>query len=158
MARGKVKPIPEGFHSLTPYLMVRDADRAIEFYRRAFGAEEVYRLTGQDGKTVLHAELRIGDSPIFLGEEALGHACDPKALGCTSVAVHLYVEDVDSVFKRAIAAGARVKTNLLDAFWGDRYGIVIDPFGHEWSLATHTKDLSPEEIRRGAEEYFAEAH
>lgn len=149
---GNPQPIPEGFHSLTPHLIVRDAPRAMEFYKNAFGAE----LLGPphmtpDGK-VMHASLKIGDSALMLNEEFPDWgAVSPLGRGGTSVTIHLYVADVDAVFDRAIATGAKVEMPLMDAFWGDRYGTVLDPFGHHWSLATHKEDLSQPEIeKRGA--------
>lgn len=154
IARG-VEPIPKGFHTVTPSLMVRDADRAIEFYKKAFGAELVDRFTGPDGKTVMHAELRIGDSFIFLGDEAFAKGtggAEKTAESCASI--HLYVEDVDAAFDRAVRAGAKVQMPLADMFWGDRYGQVVDPFGVGWGLATHKEDLTPEEIRKGAQQFF----
>ena len=143
-----VKPIPSGYHTLTPYLIVKDAARAIEFYRQAFGAEEVMRLPGPGGK-IGHAEIKIGDSRIMMADEfpdmgALG----PQSLGGTPVFLLLYVPDVDADFERAIAAGARSIRPVKDQFYGDRSGMVADPFGHLWALATHIEDVPPEEMRR----------
>lgn len=151
----RVKPIPDGYHTVTPYLIVRNADRAIDFYKRAFGARELMRMAGPDGK-VRHAELRIGDSIVFLSDEVpeMGHR-SPESLGGASGSIFLYVKDVDAAFKRAVAAGARVVSPLADMFWGDRYGQVADPFGHEWGLATHKEDLTPEEIGRRAKAALA---
>jgi len=152
---GGVEPIPKGFHTVTSCLMVRGADRAIEFYKKAFGAELLERMTGPDGKTVMHAQLRIGDSFIFLGDEAFetGTGATEKSAGsCASI--HLYVDDVDAAFDRAVKAGAKVRMPVADMFWGDRYGQVVDPFGVGWGLGTHKEDLTPEEIRKGAEEFF----
>jgi PhnB protein len=143
-----VRPIPEGYHSLTPCLVVKDGAAAIDFYKRAFGAEERARMPGPDGKTIMHAEIKIGDSVLMLSDEFPGmgsHA--PPASGANSNGIHLYVADVDVVFKRAVDAGATVTMPLADQFWGDRYGKIRDPFGHSWSLATHVKDLSPEEMQ-----------
>ena len=142
-----VKAIPEGCRSVTPHLVVRGAARAIEFYRRAFGAEEAMRIPSRDGQKVMHAELRIGDSLVFLNDEfpEMG-ARAPESLGGTPVTLHLYVQDADAVFARAVAAGARPLMPLQDMFWGDRYGKLADPFGHEWAIATHKEDLTPEEI------------
>jgi len=147
-----VKPIPDGMHSITPHLVCADAARAMEFYKQAFDAVELARLPGPEGK-LLHALMRIGDSPFMLVDEfpdwgALG----PKALKGSPVTLHIYVEDVDALMSRAVAAGAKVTMPVDDAFWGDRYGQVEDPFGHHWSMATHVRDLSPEEIQAAAKE------
>ena len=145
------KPIAEGRHSVTPHLTVRGAARAIDFYRRAFGAEEVMRMPSRDGTKLMHAHLRIGDSAVFLNDEfpEMGGR-SPEALGGTPTAIHLYVPDADAVFARALAAGAQVRMPLQDMFWGDRYGQVVDPFGHVWAIATHKEDLTPEEIGRAS--------
>jgi uncharacterized glyoxalase superfamily protein PhnB len=149
-----VKPIPEGYHSITPFLTVRGADRAIDFYRRAFGAEELFRLSGPDGKTVMHAELKIGDSRFFLGDEVPGMDCrSPETLGGSPSGFYLYVRDVDEAFRKAVDAGATVKRPLEDMFWGDRTGSVLDPFGHTWDLATRREDVPPEEMKRRGEEF-----
>lgn len=150
-----VQPIPKGFHTVTPCLMVRGADRAIEFYKKAFGAELLDRMTGPDGKTVIHSQLRIGDSFIFLGDEASGMGSgSPGKTGGSCASIHLYVDDVDAAFDRAVEAGAKVRMPVSDMFWGDRYGRVADPFGYEWGLATHKEDPTPDEIRRRAEDFF----
>jgi uncharacterized glyoxalase superfamily protein PhnB len=152
----QVKAIPEGCHTVTPYLMVRGADRAIEFYKRAFGAEELMRMPGPDGRTIMHAELKIGDSRVYLSEEAPEMGCrSPQSLGGTAIALHLYVEDVDVAFKQAVAAGAQVRMPVADMFWGDRYGKLVDPFGHEWGMATHKEDVTLQEIGKRAEVFFA---
>ncbi|MBI4565605.1 MAG: VOC family protein [Planctomycetes bacterium] len=151
-----VKPIPEGFHTLTPGIIVKDGARAIDFYKKAFGAEERFRMTGPDGKSIVHAELRIGDSILMLGEENLAWgARSPQSLSGTPCSLHLYVEDADAAFKRAVDAGAHVKMPVENAFWGDRYGKLVDPFGHEWSVATHKEDLTPEEISQRGQEWMA---
>src|SRR5262245_2637134 len=154
MARN-VKPVPDGYHTLTPGIVVKDAARAIEFYRKAFGAEEHLRMNGPDGKSIAHAELRIGDSIFMLGEEnpAWG-ARSPQTIKGTAVSLNLYVKDADATFKRAIDAGAQVKQPLENAFWGDRYGKVVDPFGHEWGIATHVEDLTPDEIAKRGKEWM----
>jgi PhnB protein len=149
-----VKPIPEGYRTITPYLTVRDAAKAIDFYKEAFGAEERYRMTLPGGKCVAHAELKIGDSIFMLSDEMPGQSCEPSAAGESCVGFYLYVKDVDRVFERAVAAGAKVKEPLKDEFWGDRVGQIIDPAGHIWSLATHIEDVSPEELRRRGQEMF----
>lgn len=142
-------PVPPGFHTLTPHLVVRDAPRAIEFYRRAFGAEETLRMTTPDGTVVMHAELRIGDSTLMLAEEdPRMDSASPLAVGGTSVTLTLYVEDADALFARATGAGASALLPPTDMFWGDRYGQVSDPFGHRWAIATHVRDVTPEEMQR----------
>ena len=149
-----VKPIPEGYHSITPYLGIKAAAKAIEFYKEAFGANEIMRLDMPNGD-VGHAELRIGDSAIMLAtpcsESGLG---GPDALQGTSVGLHLYVNDVDSQFARALKAGATAIAEVKDQFYGDRSGALRDPFGHVWFISTHKEDLSPEEIGRRAQELF----
>ena len=141
-----VEPIPEGHHCVTPYLAVDDASAAIEFYKRAFGATERMRLSAPGGK-IGHAELEIGDSLIMLSDPfPQATARPPKELGGTTCGVFLYVEDVDSAFQRAVDAGAKVAMAPADMFWGDRFGSLTDPFGHNWSLATHKEDLTEEEI------------
>jgi len=149
----KVSPIPKGYHSISPNLVVNDADGAINFYKRAFGAEELFRMNSSDGK-VVHAELKIGDSMLMLSDEMPGGKCrGPLSLGGSPVNIFLYVEDVDRVFKQAVDAGAKVEMPLADMFWGDRWGSLSVPFGHSWSLATHKEDVQPEELhRRGKEE------
>jgi PhnB protein len=152
-----VKPIPEGYHAVTPHLVVRGCARAIDFYKKAFGAVECYRMQGPDGK-VGHADLLIGDSHVMLADEYpdMGYV-GPEAAKGTPVTLHLYVNDVDSRFAQAIAAGATSVRPLQDQFYGDRNGVVRDPFGHVWSISTHKEDLSEEEIRRRHEE-LAKAH
>lgn len=143
-----VQPIPRGFHSVTPYLVVNDAARAIDFYQRAFGAKQTVRMDGPDGK-VGHAELTIGDSKIMISDEMPQSGCRaPRSLGGTTVGIFLYVPNVDSVFNQALSAGGRVDTPVADMFWGDRYGKLTDPFGHQWSLATHKEDVAPAEMKK----------
>ena len=150
-----VKPIPEGYQTMTPFLTVHDAARVIEFYKEAFGAEECYRMLMPDGKSVAHAEMKIGDSVFMLSDEMPGQQCNsPQSLGGTTVGFYMYVEDVDTAFDRAVAAGATVKTPVQDMFWGDRTGEVLDPSGHLWTLATHVEELSPEEIAERGREAF----
>jgi PhnB protein len=145
-----VKPIPEGYHSVTPYLIVRGGAEAIEFYQKAFGAVELFRMPTPDGK-IGHAEIKVGDSPIMLADEFpdMGYQ-GPESLGGSPVSLMIYVDDVDTVFNRAVDAGATVKEALADKFYGDRMGTVVDPFGHRWHLATHKEDVSPEEMERRA--------
>jgi uncharacterized glyoxalase superfamily protein PhnB len=150
------KPVPDGFHTLCPHIIVRDVAKAIAFYKAAFGAEEVAVHYMPDGKTVMHAQIRIGDSPVLMAEESEKWGCkSPLMLGATPVSLHLYVKDADAAFDRAVKAGATAAMPLADMFWGDRYGKVIDPFGHHWSIATHQKDMTPEETSRAAQEFFA---
>jgi uncharacterized glyoxalase superfamily protein PhnB len=147
----KVKPIPDGMNTVTPHLVCKDAAKAIEFYKKAFGAEEFFRLNTPDGKKVLHASLRIGGSAIMLAEEAPDWgSVGPETLNGTPVSIHLYVNDADSVFDQAVKAGAAVKMPIADMFWGDRYGLLRDPFGHVWAVATHVRDVSLEEMKEGA--------
>ena len=143
-------PVPEGYHAVTPYLIARNASAAIEFYKKAFGAEEVYRLAMPDGR-VGHAELRIGGSVVMLADEfpEMG-AKSPAALGGTPVSLLLYVADSDAVAAGAVAAGAKVKRPVVDQFYGDRSGTFEDPFGHVWTIATRKENLTPEEIGRRA--------
>lgn len=150
MTQSHVKAVPDGMRTITPHLICRDAAAAIAFYQKAFGAVELARLADPQGK-LLHALLRIGDSPLMLVDEfpewgALG----PQALKGSPVTIHLYVEDVDAAVERAVAAGAKLTMPVADMFWGDRYGTLEDPFGHRWSIATHIRDLSPEEIQAAA--------
>ena len=150
------KPIPEGYHSITPHLIVRSADNAIEFYKRAFGAEERGRHSSPDGK-IMHSEIKIGDSILMLVDEYPEWKClGPESRGGTSVTLHLYVEDADAVFNRAVAAGAKVLMPVQDAFWGDRYGKLADPFGHEWSIGTRKEELTHEEVAKRADAFFAQ--
>jgi PhnB protein len=151
-----VKPVPEGYHSLTPYLAVEDADRAIEFYKDAFGAQENLRMAGPDGK-IGHAELQIGDSKLMLSDPFPQSSVRPPAeRGGTTASIFMYVDDVDATFDQAQKAGAAVVTQLEDAFWGDRWGTLSDPFGHVWSIATHKEDLSEEEIAERSKAAMAE--
>jgi len=147
---GKVNPIPEGFHTLTPHLVVRDAGRAIDFYKKAFSAEEDYRMPGPEGK-VMHAQLKIGNSLLMLCEEFpnMG-AKSPQALGGSPISLHIYTQDADAAIAKAASAGATVTMAAQDMFWGDRYGRVKDPFGHEWSIATRKENLTPQQIRERA--------
>lgn len=148
------KAKPEGYHSLTPYMTVRDAARAIEFYKQAFGAKEKGVMKGPDGK-VVHAELLIGDSIVMMGDEVpqMG-ALSPQSIGGSAMGLHIYVEDVDAAFDRAIKAGGTAEMPVTDMFWGDRYGKLVDPFGHKWSIATHTRDVSMEEMEETQKEFM----
>jgi PhnB protein len=152
----KVNPIPKGYHSVTPGLSVRDAAKAIEFYKKAFDAKEKTRMTGPDGKSVMHAELQIGNSKLMLGEEMpqMGNP-SPQTLNGTTINLYIYVKNADKVFEQAVKAGATVTMPLNDAFWGDRFGSVKDPFGHSWGIATRKRNLSDKQMRKAAEEFFA---
>jgi uncharacterized glyoxalase superfamily protein PhnB len=152
----KVQAIPKGFHSVTPSLCVAGADRAIDFYKRAFGAEELMRFPTPDGK-IMHAEIRIGDSVLMLGDEMPEHgAKGPKSYGGTPIGFFIYRDNVDAAWKQALDAGGKVVMPLADQFWGDRTGCIEDPFGHRWWLAQHVQDLTPEELRQRAEETFSQ--
>ena len=156
----KVKPVPEGYHTVTPYLIINGATAALDFYKKAFGATELFRFPMPDG-TIGHAEIRIGDSHIMLGdepEEAMANTPDhqpfksPKAIGRTSVCICLYVEDVDALARQAVAAGAKELRPVVTQFYGDRSGTYEDPFGHVWTISTHVEDVSPEEMMRRAQQ------
>lgn len=144
-----VKAIPAGYHSVQPYLHIRGAAKAIEFYKQAFGATQKGVMNGPDGK-IMHAELRIGDSIFMLADEfpEFG-SMSPLSTGGAGMGLHIYVEDVDSAFDRAVKAGAKVEMPVMDMFWGDRYGKLADPFGHKWSIATHKADLTAEQMEEG---------
>jgi PhnB protein len=146
-----VRPIPEGYHSITPQLTCRDAARAIDFYKTVLGATEVMRMPGPGGK-VMHAELKIGDSRLMVNDEFPGMAVAPDPSAGHSTYLFVYTEDVDTVYNRAVEAGARVDMPLDNMFWGDRYGKFTDPFGHQWGVATHVEDVAPEEMQRRSEE------
>jgi PhnB protein len=149
------KPVPEGYHTVSAYLAVDDAERAIEYYTKAFGAKEVVRMSAPGGK-IGHAELEIGDSRIMLSDPfPQASTRPPKDLGGTSASVFMYVEDVDAVVKQATDAGATVTMEVADQFWGDRFGTITDPFGHVWSIATHVEDVPPEEMERRGREAMA---
>lgn len=150
----QVKKIPDGYHTATPYLVVGDAARAIDFYKQAFGASELVRMGAPEGK-IGHAELKIGDSMIMLSDEMMGNR-SPKTLGGSPVSIFLYVEDVDSVFNKAINAGAKSDAPPTDMFWGDRFGKLTDPFGHVWSIATHIEDVAPEEMKKRTRKAMAQ--
>ena len=149
------KPIPEGFHSVTPMFMFKDCRKAIDFYKAAFGAQERYAMPGPGGQGVMHAEVQVGDSIIMMGDENLQETCkSAESMGGSPISFYLYVENVDASFRRAVEAGATVRMEVQEMFWGDRAGSVQDPFGYNWMLATHTRDPSPEEIREGANALF----
>ena len=150
----EVKPIPEGYHTITPYITVSDGAGAIEFYQNAFNAEELSRLPAPDGK-IMHALMRIGDSFLMLHDEYpdMG-AKGPNAIGGSPVTLHLYVPDVDAFFDRAVKAGAKVTMPVQDMFWGDRFGSLEDPYGHKWGIATQIEELTPEQVHERAESAF----
>jgi uncharacterized glyoxalase superfamily protein PhnB len=144
----KAKPLPAGMHSVTPHIICAGAGDAIEFYKKAFGATEMFRLPGPDGK-LMHGSIRIGDSAVMLAEESEKHGVlGPKHLKGSPVTIHLYVEDADAFVARAAEAGAKVTMPVAEMFWGDRYGRLQDPFGHMWSVATHVRDVTPDEMKQ----------
>lgn len=149
-----VRPIPEGYRTITPCITCKDAARAIEFYEKALGARQVARTASPDGK-ITHAELKIGDSFIFLADEFPGMSAAPAPGALPSNYMFLYVENVDALFTQAVAAGCQPSMPVTDMFWGDRYGKVVDPFGHHWGIATHKEDVAPEEMERRAKEWMA---
>jgi uncharacterized glyoxalase superfamily protein PhnB len=151
-----VKPIPQGNHTVTAGLVVKGGKKAIEYNKAAFGAKELGIMLGPDGQSVMHAELKIGDTKIYLGDEYpdMG-AVSPQTLGGSPVSLNNYTEDCDALFNRAVAAGARVTMPLADMFWGDRYGKITDPFGHNWGIATHKEDVSKEEMEKRGKEAMA---
>ena len=145
-----VKPVPEGYHSVTPYLIINGASRAIDFYKNSFGATEIMRFPGPDGK-IAHAEIKIGDSVIMLADEAMAQYKSPETYGGTPVSMMIYVPDVDKTFKQATSNGAKESRAVQDQFYGDRSGTLIDPFGHVWTVATHVEDVSADEMKRRME-------
>jgi len=152
----KVGPIPKGYHSVTPGIAVRNATNALEFYKKAFGAKERARMPGPDGK-IMHAEIMIGNSHIMMGEENLqmGNP-SPQSLNGSPVGLYIYIREADKVFDRAVNAGATVTMPMMDQFWGDRAGLITDPFGHKWWVATRKQNLSAKEMKKAAEEWFAQ--
>jgi|SRR5205814_509643 len=151
-----VKPVPDGYTAVTPYITLKNAAAAIEFYKKAFGAEEAMRFNTPDGK-IAHAEIRIGGAAIMLSEESpQWNALSPQTIGGTATSLMLYVKDADAVFKRAVEAGATATMPVADQFYGDRCGNIVDPFGHKWSIATHIEDVSHEEMGRRMAKMFAE--
>lgn len=151
------RPIPAGCEGLIPFLCIRGASSAIEFYKKAFGAKEISRLASPDGSVLLHAEIEIAGSKLYLCDEVphMQRWLSPQAFGGTTSAVHRFVEDIDAVFEQAVAAGATISMPPWDSFWGDRFGKLTDPFGHEWSFATRKQDLSPEQILIAMNDFFA---
>lgn len=152
-----VKPIPEGYHSITPNLVCRDAARAIDFYKSVFGAIEISRMPGPNG-TIMHAELKIGDSKFFVNDTMSKTPFPGPEPGVTNLMyIHLYVPDADTIFNRAVTGGARVDMPLQDMFWGDRYGKITDPFGQQWGIATRKEEVAPEEMKRRQDAFFSKA-
>lgn len=150
------KPIPDGSHTLTPMIVFKDARKAIEFYKAAFGAVEREVFPSPDGKRIMHAAIVIGDSPVMMTDEHPQHPCKSAlTIGDSPISFYVYVKDVDAAYKRAVAGGAVSLMPVQDMFWGDRVGNVKDPFGHSWMFATHIQDLTPEQMRKGAEAAFA---
>jgi PhnB protein len=149
------KPIPEGFHSVTPSLVVSNAKEALTFYKKAFDAKEIFQFPTPDGK-ILHSMIQIGDSFVMLSDEfsSMGMR-SPLTIGGTPITLHIYVEDADKIFNQAVSVGAVVTMPMMNVFWGDRYGIVMDPYGHSWGIATHKIDMTPEGLRKAGEEYFS---
>jgi PhnB protein len=153
-AEQALSPIPEGFHTITPSLTVDDAAGAIEFYKRAFNAQELDRATMPDGTKIMHATLQIGSSKLMINDEFEDMGCKgPRGFGGSPVALHLYVEDADALFEQAAGAGATITMPIGDAFWGDRYGVLTDPYGHQWSIASRKRTVSEEELKRAVEEW-----
>jgi uncharacterized glyoxalase superfamily protein PhnB len=140
-------PVPEDFHTITPQIVVKGVASAIDWYTKALGAHELLRNTGPDGTSIMHSELLLGDSRFFVVDEFPGSMVSPASLGGTPVTLHLYVRDVDALFNRAVEAGATVLMPVADQFWGDRYGMLLDPFGHRWSMASRIEDLSPKKLQ-----------
>ena len=149
------QPIPAGFNTLSAHLIVDDGVAALEFYKKAFGAQETMRLLSPDGKNVMHAQMKIGTSVLMLAGEFPPACLSPKSRGGSSVYLHIYTENADALFDRAVAAGCKINMPMSDTFWGDRYGQVEDPFGHQWSIATHQHDYTEEQIAANAKAYFA---
>ena len=152
-----VEPIPQGYHTVTAALTIRGAGKAIEFYKKAFGAQVLDRVDGPDGKSVMHAALQIGDSRIFVADEMPGMGCrSPETLGGTTSSIYLYVRDADGVVRKAVDSGATLKKPVENAFWGDRFGSIADPFGYVWDVATHVEEVSPDELRKRAAAFVKE--
>jgi len=151
-----IGPVPEDFHTITPHLVVKGVARAIEWYTAALGAHELLRNTAPDGVSIMHSELLLGDSRFFVVDEFAESMVAPTTLGGTPVTLHLYVKDVDVLFNRAVDAGATVLMPVADQFWGDRYGMLIDPFGHRWSIASRIEDLSPRALQERAAQWSKE--
>jgi PhnB protein len=154
---GNVKPVPQGYHTITPHIVIRDAAKAIEFYKKAFGAKQLGGVFNTPDGKVMHAELQIGDSRFMLADEfpGMGTCQSPQTLGGTTTSLMVYSENVDQLFNQAVSAGASVAMPLANQFWGDRYGQVKDPYGHVWALGQHVEDVAPDEMERRGREMFA---
>lgn len=155
-----IKAIPDGYHTVTPCFTFKDSKQAIEFYKKAFGAELIDLMSNPNGQGTIHATLKIGNSIVMMGDEMPGdEKCSKSAetLGNSPISFYIYVENVDEIFKRATAAGGKMTMGVTDMFWGDRMGQISDPFGYSWMIATHNKDLTNEQIQKGAQEFFAKA-
>jgi PhnB protein len=156
--KSTVKAIPEGYHSVTPTLTLKNSLSGIEFYKKAFGAKELMVFPSPDGRGTMHATMQIGDSIVMMGDEMPGQGCkSAESLGCSPVSLYLYVPNVDVIFKQAVAAGATTVMPVMDMFWGDRCGTLKDPFGYAWMIATHNRDLSTEQVREGARDFCEKA-
>ncbi len=152
----EIKTIPEGFHTVTPSLTLKDSLKAIAFYEKAFGAKNAEVFPSPDGKHTMHATIRIGDSILMMGDEMSDMGCkSAESLGASPISLYVYVPDVDAVFEQAVAAGATEVMPVADMFWGDRCGTLKDPFGYQWTIATHKRDLTEKEVQKGAEAFFA---
>ncbi len=151
-----IKPVPEGYHSVTPSFAFKDSQKAIDFYKKAFGAKVLDVFPSLSGQGIMHAMIQIGNSILMMGDEMGEHCKSAETLGASPISLFVYVPDADVAFKQAVAAGGTVTMPVTDQFWGDRAGMIQDPFGYSWMIATHTKDLSKEEVRKGAEEFFAQ--
>jgi uncharacterized glyoxalase superfamily protein PhnB len=151
----QAQSIPSGYHTVSPHLAVRGAAEAMEFYKKAFNAEERGRFMMPDGKQLMHGEIKIGDSIVMLGEESPQRGCPgPQSVGGTTVSLYIYVQDADRLFNQAMSAGAKSVMPVADMFWGDRAGTVKDPFGHQWTIATHKEDVPPEEMKKRGQAFF----
>ena len=150
-------PVPEGYHAVTPSFTLKDSQKAIEFYKRAFSAKVLDLFPNLSGPGIMHATIQIGNSIVMMGDENPGQTCkSAETLGSSPISLYVYVADADAVFKQAVAAGGTAMMPMADMFWGDRAGQIKDPFGYSWMIATHTQDLTPEQIRKGAEAFFAQ--
>ncbi len=151
-----VKPIPDGYHTVTPSFTFKDCRKAIEFYKKAFGAKNAQIFPAPDGKSTMHATIEIGNSIIMMGDEMPGVCSSAQTLGNSPIGLYIYVEDADKLFNQAVTAGATSIMPMSDVFWGDRCGCVVDPFGYKWNIATHKQDLTEEQVKKGAEAFFAQ--
>lgn len=154
----KINAVPEGFHAVTPCLTLKNSLKAIEFYKKAFGAKELGIFPAPDGRSTMHAVIQIGDSILMMGDEMPGQGCkSAESLNASPISLYVYVPDADAVFNQAVAAGSTITMPMADMFWGDRCGSVTDPFGYMWTIATHIRDLTAEEVQAGARSFFEKA-